>query len=246
MNQFDFSNIEARFRRLSDSCFINTLQEENQSIFLYADMWKLLSILGVDNNAYFRVSRRDCFSDRYERGEFPDSRYPFWHFSVYGVKTSTNTLKIWEEEEQQFKAATFTYASCWTSCPEENYLMWKGYTPDRYGVRIKSSVVDFINSLDLSSFVTYGSRMSYGTMTKSYDSYDLLFRKSIAYINEQEFRFYFKESSELQVNTAKRFLSVPVLRPDLMIKEVVLSPFMSRENARFLKSILEKYSDFFL
>lgn len=132
--------------------------------------------------------------------------------------------------------------SCWTKTERESYLMWKSYAGE-IGVRIKSSIHNFIASLQLDlgkegvDTVYYGSMNYCENLSPSDDEEHQMFSKDEVYSDEDELRFYFKLSDDSnKKGTTHRLVPVD---PKVMIDEILISPFLCKEAANKLVRMIK-------
>lgn len=131
--------------------------------------------------------------------------------------------------------------SCWTLDPRENYLMWKGYA-SKWGVRIKSSIHNFISSVEIDTSEKDHDKILCGSMI--YEDFmpstveeKQLFGKDIAYADEREFRFYFNLPDDSCKKETKSIF-IPIL-PNVLVDEVVVSPFFHPEASKKIVSFMK-------
>ena len=135
--------------------------------------------------------------------------------------------------------------ACWAKYEHENFLMWKSYSSE-VGVCIKTTVHRFISSLDINlgineneNKVLCGSMDYKQNVVPSTIEDCQLFVKDIVYENEEEYRFYFLLATDTSIKNEEKGIYVPV-DINLMIDEILLSPFISKETAdriaRMIKS----------
>lgn len=201
-------------------------------IYQYMDFDYLLALL--ENKQYY-VNAKEVFEDKNEA--FLPKRKLFG-FTIVGAN-ATNTSKeyIIEKAEDlgiRYYHSKEWFTSCWTKKTKEDILMWKTYT-SKCGVRIKSSIHNFIASINVSeNFFPICGAISYDGYSSS-SFWGCAFSKDVYYENEQEIRFYFL-SEETTLN--KRFINLKV-DPTVMIDEVTISPFVRIEAAMQMKEMLE-------
>lgn len=136
-----------------------------------------------------------------------------------------------------YKLLSNNYISCWTKEKNENYLMWKAYTP-KFGVRISSTVSNFTASFDpdyIKNYDIYGSSVSYEQQYFTDDTRKLMFSKDKAYKDEREYRFLF-----IKPQNSEDHIKVPY-NPKIMIDKITLSPFIPQDIGNFIRDVLDKH-----
>lgn len=126
--------------------------------------------------------------------------------------------------------------SCWTLRGYENYLMWMGYT-DKTGVCIKSTLGNVVASLSYPGYNLYCGKIRYKNCWFHDD--DELFPKQKYFADERELRMYFEPEATIDEGLDHIELDV---KPDILIDEVILSPFYDKNQADNLaKELRSKY-----
>jgi len=233
--------------------------EPHESIELarYMDITKFLSLL-KDGQLFF--CRLDKLEDRFE-GTLPKisrKHLADW-FRDVGVTVHPNGTanieeKIEQEVEKHFefseKYKSLTCINCWNEYRGESYALWKVYSDLNQGIMIKSSFSRIINAVKESKEEIYCSRIKYIDYEK--DSIDIgntmtpIVHKHKAYSYEQEIRLIHVVSNEgwkhdwineKYKNGIKINVDVQVL-----ISEIVISPFAPDWFIELIEDILNKYS----
>lgn len=207
-------------------------------IYRYTSIFNILSIL--DSNRLY-VSNRSLFSDHREKGEvcsFNEIKSKFREISNCSMKLNERLDDTSGLEWQQ-------HISCWTSGVEkgedEDYLMWSSYAGKAgiFACRIKSTISDFADSVfDLPADMLI-SNVSYINLEKPHvDSFrSRFFEKANFYRSEREVRFAFLSNSK------EKHIYIGV--KSSFIKEIMLSPFASKEQNLFMQDYLcHKYPIF--
>lgn len=132
--------------------------------------------------------------------------------------------------------------SCWTKTERESYLMWKSYAGDT-GVRIKSSIHNLVASLQLVLEKDGNNKVCCGSMNycqnflPSNDEEHQMFSKDEVYSDEDELRFYFILSDDSNRKcTTHRLIPID---PNVLIDEILLSPFLCKEAADKLARMIK-------
>ena len=163
------------------------------------DNIKICQYLSIENflsqlmTGKYYVRRKDLFEDINERS------LPIIFLFVPTVADSNQELHVKELLDHQtikfdrFKELSKSFVPCWTKDISSNYFMWKVYA-STYGVRIRSSINNVIESFDnhnFKNYETYVSDVSYCKFHYNDEVEDALFIKDPLYRMEQEIRFIF-------------------------------------------------------
>lgn len=232
---FDISSIDiSAFLSYEENIFIKNGLQKSTKIFKYIRKYEYFEKLLESNVLY--INKRNSFSDRRERGEFYDKKSHFYRFSVAGEKVPESTLNEWRYKDRHIKEACELHTSCWTTKKEEDFLMWNAYS-EWDGVRIETTIEKLVNSFtDISNYSLYCGNMEYGKEKPLYEVIDSMFYKTLYYKNEEEFRVYIIEKNE-SVGSIQLEIS-----PIHMIDKVILSPFLSIDDAKSrIRTLQEKY-----
>lgn len=130
--------------------------------------------------------------------------------------------------------------SCWTydthiverpgDQVEEDFLMWNAYTGGIIGVRIETTIEDFLNSIKEIPCDIVVRNVEYKRESFTNNVEEAIFNKTIYYSKEQELRICVLCLDD------KLYLDVDVTK---MIHAICLSPFISNTYADFIKKSLE-------
>ena len=211
--------------------------DENLTIYQYMDLDYLLRLLKKQK---YYVKPKKYFSDKHECS-LPIKSL----FRIAPVGENDNDIKDQTPDDYLIKSRLFRESgnlltACWTEHNGENVLMWKNFT-SKLGVCIKSTIANFIASFKKDNFVICCGRMFYEGIKYHNDNIERLFIKDKAFKGEEEIRFYFIPSDEIDTSKMKG-LSIAV-DPKVMIDEIILSPYINRIAANELKTfITEKYN----
>lgn len=121
---------------------------------------------------------------------------------------------------RRFMESGTMLSACWTEHLGENALMWGNFT-SKMGICIKSSIHNFMASLDTDDYNIWCGRMAYSGIHTDTEILDCLFTKDKAFADEDEIRFYFTPRCSQSDKTDKG-VSIPVL-PQVLIDEIILS-----------------------
>lgn len=231
----------------TDNCFIQKNEKKNKNdditIYQYMQLDYLFDLL--ENKKYY-AKRRYAFVDDNERTyRLSDD---FNKCKISNTKDEKNTENsIIEDDEYHitFKESTEIPVSCWTKKQKESFMMWKVYGKE-IGVRIKSTVINFIKSIneDISSNsnnkLLFGSIKYVENFVKNGEE-SIFLMKDAGYSDEKEFRFYLDFKNITDKNKGEDFIRINI-DPEVMIKEIMFSPFISETAAKvFTKIIKERY-----
>jgi hypothetical protein len=215
--------------------------EEDMYIYQYMRLDYLFNLL--ETKKYY-AKKRCTFEDANE-SKFNLKDY----FASRFIEKLSEKEKIVREQTQEndsyltFKEAKEIPVSCWTKKNEESYMMWKVYA-NEMGVRIKSSVLSFIDSIKLDHHLESENQIICGNVRYEHTLYKnevtgVLFDKYKHYSDEEEFRFYLN-FNEI-INNDKEFILFDV-DIEIMVHEIMFSPFISEEAAKvFTEIIKERY-----
>lgn len=211
----------------------------DRPICQYMRLDYLLQLL--ETGKYF-LRRRRNFIDSGER----HIKYKF----DLGITAIDEGIPLPSRESKRTRENVISYTdivncptSCWTKADHESFLMWKSYASE-IGVCVKTTVYKVISSLliDLGKKPNE-NRLLCGTMNY-YKEKNLiaeerqLFGKNLVYADEDEFRFYF----HLVFDTDKKTEGVYVpVDTNLMINEVLLSPFICKDTAESLAEMIQRH-----
>ena len=211
--------------------------DKEQTICQYMDLDYLLRLL--DTRTYF-VKPKQSFQD------FHESCLPLKSIfkpQLIGRECDKSMLADTEESLvrlRQFRESGTMLTACWTEHRGENALMWRNFT-NKMGICIKSSIHNFIASIDTDDYDICCGRMSYTGIHTETEIVDCLFTKDKAFADEDEIRFYFTPRCSQSDKTDKG-VSIPVL-PQVLIDEIILSPYINVQACKVLIDFInEKYN----
>ena len=235
-------------RKMNWYCNYTNEGDDNRQICQYMRLDYLFQLLETQK---YHVTRRREFEDIDEHFA---NKSRLFRFLPVGENTHTNKTILTNQESTKSidnlipeSDIIHCPTSCWTLQKEENYLMWKTYATE-FGIRIKSTIKNFIASLkldlgeDLKNKVVCGE-MSYFSKIYPYTEDDSqLFYKNKVYSGEEEFRFYFYLSDEDDPNRTKTSHLLIPIDTKVLIDEILLSPFIGKEAAnKFVDVIITSY-----
>ena len=206
---------------------LTTECDGEREIRQYMDLDYLIRLL-VKKEYY--VQQKQEFKDANE------SRIPFkWQIGLSDYESDY-------KKGENYREMSIMPTSCWTCARQESYLMWKSYT-NKMGVCIVStiqSVVDSFRNNDtfmIDDYNIWTARMDYKSYYYSSQPEDYLHVKSVAYSDEDEIRFYFDKKGNN--NESQKGIFIPT-DYKIMIKRIILSPFIEPIASRFLADIIQK------
>lgn len=223
-----------QFKKLENkNIYISDDKLLSAPICKYTDLFNLLLLLSNE----FYVGAKKRFSDMLESGDC------FLNFSVdlniIGEPLSKMEWKMSQQMREDVKETRDWLTSCWTLKTEEDYFMWKTYAPNLYSVKIETSLLCLLDSLDLSDYEVYISKMNYQDdrhILKDFTAY--MFYKYSYYKGEEEVRLYFLPLNPKETKHDSVYLKVK--SPDKLITGITLSPFLSQTSKCKLKEFLIK------
>ncbi len=213
---------------------------------------KLEHLLNILDDKKFYVSLKKKFEDKNESSLPLKYMFPIYLANaVPPDEQSSRDLERMYSKLNEYKELKNIPTSCWTLKPHESYLFWKGYTSSGngrehecnycdndicdsdkgLGVCIKTTIGNVVASLIYPDFDIFCGKMIYQNYSLYNDNE--AFTKSIYFRGEEEFRFYFVPKDD--VYKIDNHIELDV-NPDVLINEVILSPF-------FKKSVAEKVAN---
>lgn len=219
MNEFDITEHIDELQNPFENIYIQDLALLDTPISKYMSFDGFLEVL----KGNFSVCNRTTFDDKGEHGEYNDRRFYFFHFFpvVKGLKPSEKDWERWRWEDEQRIISKYVYTSSWTYKTYEDYLMWRIYASRGIGIRINTTVKDFLCSLKLENCRLVCAKVKYKNTAKQ-TAFDRLFLKNKEYDSEKEIRFCIVPNN---IDIQKKRISVNI-SPGF-IKSVTLSPFES-------------------
>lgn len=232
MNQFDITEFIDEFQNPFENIYIQDLALLEAPISKYMSFDSFIEVF----KGKFSISNRTTFDDKSEHGEYSNRRFYFFHFFpvVKGLKPSEKDWERWRWEDEQRVVSKYVYTSSWTYKAYEDYLMWRVYASRGIGVRINTTVKDFLASLKLENCKLFCAKVCYKNTAKQ-TTFDRLFLKNKEYDSEMEMRFCIVPDKE---NVEKNRILVNV-NPDF-IKSVTLSPFESSNIVDMCRDTIHK------
>ncbi len=206
--------------------------EGNIAIYQYMDLDYLFSLL--ERKQYY-INRRYHFEDRCE-SVLPSKS--LFGFNTYGTLLNEEEIQKRMEEISNkldtYKESSYWLTSCWTKDSIESLLMWKNYTT-KIGVRTKSSIQNFVASIDSDKYTIVCGHISYdGYLSKPFE--ECIFSKEKYYKDEREVRFYFIPNDDS--DSLPTGVDIPI-NPLTLIDEIVLSPYIKRRAAEKLTELIK-------
>lgn len=229
--------------------------KENLVVSKYVDIIKFISILQQESLFFCRV---DKLEDRFE-GTSPKANEDFFKEFYKSIQNIINTKEkdidaevekqlLWRKEiEEKFKK--IACVCCWNKFSDESYAMWKIYSDMNKGIMIKSDIerlkMSFLKTpenIQLSD-VRYTNRE---IMIEPTNLNSPIIHKHIAYSFENEIRLIhqvnhndFTYNWENEKNQNGENLKVDL---NILIDEIILSPYSSDWFLEMVTDLLEKYN----
>lgn len=191
----------------------------------------------------FFVPNRQKFSDLREHSDYHFMVLEEFKNTIHSVPNyrSRKISKINQERHHQIWNQA---VSCWTrdahrsETIDENYLMWKCHSDKHFVCRIRTSINRFSHSLRNLSHDIIVSQIEYKPIgrfrTKDHPT-EILVKPSF-YIDEEEIRFVVLHNKLADCKMGKDIKLQ--FEPVEMIDEIILSPFINREEERILREQL--------
>lgn len=206
----------------------------------YVDLSALIDIM----SGHFKVALRKSFSDRQEKGELAN---PFCeHMLVTGYKATKEDSDRFQKYQDLRKQAGELPTSCFTANDMELYAMWKSFTTSYTGIRITTTISDFLqsllsadNELQMKYDIFIGpvnyAKCCLGLAGMNYTTF--LFNKNPYYQPEKEVRIYFVPKYSAKTDNTELMLCI---NGEKLISQLTLSPFLPPVMKLWLKDALEK------
>ena len=236
-----FTIDKSKFHQLTNDVYILKSSDINLGtiLFKYID---LLALIEIVKNKKFKIRLRREFSDRRESGELYN---PFTeHLLQVGEHVTDHYTKIWEGYKITRKESGSLLTSCFTTCEDELYSMWKSFTNTYTGIRITTTIGNFIKSIDYTGYEIYIGKVEYLKNDIGMPDFErYIYAKNYCYKTEDEVRMYFipkneiteKKNIKLDIDTTKTF------------SEILLSPFIPQQMKgsylQLMKSIFPELKD---
>lgn len=217
-----------RYFRLMDGVDANT------EIHQYMDLDYLLRLL--ETRSYY-VKQKQEFPDKHESRLPLKAMFSLQSVELRSYKGKTTDIAESLERKRKFTESGRMFTACWTERRGEGALMWKNFTT-KIGGCIKSTINNFVASFANDDYDICCGRMSYTGIYAGQDFVESLFTKDKAFKEEKEIRYYFTPKKDI---SNSKGISIPIL-PDVMIDEIILSPYIESKAQDILKQIIsEKY-----
>lgn len=204
-------------------------------IYKYMDLKALFGI----SKKKFRVSRRKDYEDYFEHGKVTPRCVEGWR--TVNTPVALNELKEREECRKFRESSAELQCTCFTKNSKELHCMWKSFTSGYTGIRVETTIRDFIKSLTINDYDVFIGSMEYS-------KYDIgagnrmryLFTKDECYYPEEELRIYFVPKNR-NINICNHF----EINGIAWIHKVILSPFIpdSLLKGWFYKSLTDRFSE---
>lgn len=220
--------------------------KKGQSIDRHTPLYKYIDILAladIINNGNYTVVQRKTFSDRRESGELSNPGIEC--MLPEGQHARDEDKGRWMKYREIRCLSGDLFTSCFTYEKKELHAMWVAFTSGYNGVRIATTIGDFIESLDTSEYEVYIGKMVYSNMDLGLPNFErYIFTKNECYEIEKEIRMYFVPKKPLKSDDGQITLKV---KDTKFISEVLLSPFIPRKIKGFpytsIRQVLPAISD---
>lgn len=224
------SSIESKFKQFRKDIWIDPDLSTASPIFRYTSFENLLSILNGD----IYLPKRSSFTDRRERGEYQSDKILCMQTeNILAPKRN----EITRRNNNAFKLSTSFPVSCWTLNRNESYLMWRAYTPNSLGVRLETTIENFIDAFQINTGQKiYCSCIHYEEEKYPTAPIDILFYKDMGYCMESEVRFYVVDDST--TNDCEANGVYFLIHAQRLLKSVTLSPLISPKSQNDLYKLI--------
>lgn len=217
-----------RYYRLMDGV------DSNTEIQQYMDLDYIFRLL--ETRSYF-VKQKQDFPDKHESRLPLKAMFCLQYVEPDSYKGKPTDITESLERIRKFTESGRMLTACWTERRGEGALMWKNFTT-KIGGCIKSTINNFVASFANDDYDICCGRMSYTGIYAGQDFVESLFTKDKAFEEEKEIRYYFTPKKDI---SNSKGISIPIL-PDVMIDEIILSPYIESKAQDILKQIIsEKY-----
>ena len=239
----DFIKFDKRdFQEIRPNVFLEnrSVNMVDVPIYKYIDLSALMDI--ADGN--YMVKRRKEFSDLTEQGRLSN---PFIERILpYGYSATQSDLDRWGDLKKRRKLSANILTSCFTLESDELYVMWKSYTIGYTGVRIKTTINQFLDTINIDGYELYVGMIKYSTLNVgAYDFTAYMFNKNIGYKTEKELRIYFipKILGRGETTASESHVIIKVDNTNF-ISEILLSPFIpSKLKGGAISYLKNKFSE---
>lgn len=210
---------------------LSSLINLNTTIFRYI---KLPYLLDLIYHKRFFIPNRKSFTDL--RDKIGEEKHIEGKSSPFcAVPSYLERQRIARNKKKAFSACI----SCWTmderknGTNDENYLMWKAYSSNDIVCRIETNIQNIIDSIKNLKYDMVISDVDYYSCAQLNDIEKYIFQKSIYYENEQEIRFlvFCNKLDGIYID----------INPQIFIKEIVISPFVSLLMQNFVCRQLKEF-----
>lgn len=213
------------FKQIGKDIYLYNGCNLDMAIYKYMDIFALFDIMAGN----FRVRLKKEFSDYHEQGYMKDP-----YFQSCSEKELKDPFRKYEWEKKKLSVKIPT--SCFTSNNVEIHAMWKAFTFGYTGVRVSTTIGQFINSLRFTGYSLYIGPIKYvQKIVWKYDVTEFIFSKNECYYPEKEVRIYFIPNDG-QFGDENICLNISSTN---LFSEILLSPFLPKILRGTVKNNLE-------
>ena len=229
IDNFDLHN----YKKVSNNIYIGKDISLDTCIYRYIRLEHLIDLL--ETTSLF-VPNRKFFSDKREVGKKQNLKNLFRFTPCHMTDIDK---KYYTYLSQQIEESHNICISCWTydkllknknNENIENYLMWKSYSYSHIGVRIKTTIKDFLCSIQNLENTIIANSVIYKKESADYSVNDSIFTKTEHYIYEDEFR--------VSILSTNDYIRIPI-NTESMLHQITISPFTQKRFYNILKEFLE-------
>lgn len=221
----------------------NQCKEIRKDVFLYGDDsditldTKICRYMNFEHlvtilKGRLYVPMKKKFSDLHESGH---------HYNefIYRLKpvgdSSEKYEKIFDDEKEKRVGSQYWLTLCFTTDVREDYFFWRTYTNGKCGVRITTTIKQFLDSLSFDGYELFIGKMKYvDCECPSHNVNQYAFWKTDAYKNESELRIYFQPKQQdlieehSEMAAAKDHVTFRI-DAENMVTKIILTPFFPKE-----------------
>lgn len=225
--------------------------KSDYKIVKYLDITKFISMLQRRSLFFCRVDKlEDQFEGTTSKASFDTIIKTHQRLGLLnGISCEQDELeqKVKKDLKEEERYKSLVCVNCWNKKEEESVALWKIYSDFNKGIMLKSSIRKLKESLERTNqeiylseirYLDYGKQiMPYGNMLSPF------IHKQLPYSYEDEIRLlnivdpikYDWSNSEVEEGI---YIKIDL---DILIDEIIISPFSPKWFAELVEDLLEKY-----